>query len=176
MRRQLRTSRTSIRRQAAGAFWRDAPSPRQGLASQRYCLELLEPRPQPFELPPAHAALLGRAVGAVGQHVELLGLRDQLYPHAGSGLAPACRGDRARSGSAVLSVFRPGYWNGGSDWRIWRVRLRWECRGPSQRRAGPYRTAPRSWPGGRAAWCCRPCCRRAPRRRAAGFPASPPGR
>ena len=77
-----------MKRQAAGAFWRDAPSFMRRLASERHRLELLEPRPQPFELALAHAALLGRAVGAVGQHVELLGLRHELDPHAGSGLAP----------------------------------------------------------------------------------------
>ena len=50
----------------------------QRLAFEVHRGDLLEPRPQPLQLAPAHGAFLVNAIAALGQHVQLLLLRQQL--------------------------------------------------------------------------------------------------
>ena len=47
----------------------------QFIARELHGAQFLEPRPQPFQLPPAHRALLGDPIVALGEDVELAVLR-----------------------------------------------------------------------------------------------------
>jgi hypothetical protein len=82
----------------------------QLLARDLHRRELLEPGPQPLQLAPTDCPLLGDAVAALGQDVELALLRQQFDLHAGPCLLPrlGCRGC-ARKGRVVVSV----KWRGG---------------------------------------------------------------
>src|SRR4029077_5918257 len=50
--------------------------------------ELLEPAPQPVQLPPTDRPLLGYAIAALRQDIELTLLRQELDLHAGARLLP----------------------------------------------------------------------------------------
>ena len=67
---------------------RGAEFHQQLLARQLHGGELLEPRPQPLQLPPPHRTLFSDAVAALGQDVELALLRQQFDLHSGSRLLP----------------------------------------------------------------------------------------
>ena len=69
----------------------------QLLAAERHVRELLEPGPQPLQLPPPDRPLLSDAVEALGEDVELAVLRQQLY------LDP---GTRRLQGSAIRRFSR----------------------------------------------------------------------
>ena len=60
----------------------------QFLARQRHGQELLEPNPQPLQLPPSHRTLFGDPVQALGKDVELISLRQELDPDTGPRLLP----------------------------------------------------------------------------------------
>src|SRR5690348_1231664 len=65
---------------------RGAELHQQFLTRQLHRRELLEPRPQPLQLAPTDCPLLGDAVAALGQDVELALLRQQFDLNAGSRL------------------------------------------------------------------------------------------
>src|SRR5205823_649145 len=73
---------------AARLIARGAEFHQQFLTRQLHRRQLLEPRPQPLQLAPPHCPLLGNAVAALRQNVELAFLRQQLDLHAGSRLLP----------------------------------------------------------------------------------------
>jgi hypothetical protein len=60
----------------------------QRIACEAHRAQFVQPRPQPFQLPPAYRALLGDPIAALGEHVELVVLREQLHLHAGTGSVP----------------------------------------------------------------------------------------
>jgi hypothetical protein len=49
---------------------------------------LLEPSPQPLQLPPPHRTLFGNPGPALGKDVELISLRQELDPDTGPRLLP----------------------------------------------------------------------------------------
>ena len=55
---------------------------------ERHAGELFQPRPQPLELARAHRTFLGDAIRALGEHVQLAVLRQELDLHAGPGVLP----------------------------------------------------------------------------------------
>src|SRR5437016_6137715 len=73
---------------AAGLIARGAELHQQFLARQLHGGELLEPGPQPLQLAPADRPLLGYAIAALCQNVELAFLRQELDLHTGSRLLP----------------------------------------------------------------------------------------
>ena len=141
------------------------------LARDVHLGELLQSRPQPFQLPPAHRALLADAVGALGEDIEFVVLGEQLDLDAFARLAPRLVDEM---------LFETGQAAFGRSHQIVHRRIGWrasrrepprsERRDPSPRRAAPCRTGSRSWRGTRAASCSRRCCRAGPHRRAAGPP------
>ena len=60
----------------------------QFLARQRHGRELLEPSPQPLQLPPPDRALFSDPVQALGEDVELITLRQELDPDTRPRLLP----------------------------------------------------------------------------------------
>ena len=64
----------------AGVIARGAEFHQQFLTRQPHCRQLLEPRPQPLQLASPQCPLLGDAVAALRQNVELAFLRQQLDP------------------------------------------------------------------------------------------------
>src|SRR6202030_868049 len=73
---------------AARLIARSAELHQQLLARDLHPRELLEPGAQPLQLAPTDCPLLGDAVAALGQDVELALLRQQFDLHAGSCLLP----------------------------------------------------------------------------------------
>ena len=72
----------------AGLIARGAEFHQQLLARDLHRRELLEPGPQPLQLAPTDCPLLGDAVAALGQDLQLALLRQQFDLHTGSGLLP----------------------------------------------------------------------------------------
>ena len=67
---------------------RGAELHQQLLAREVHRRELLEPRPQPFQLPPAHRPLLGHPIAALGEDIEFAVLWQQLHLHPGACFLP----------------------------------------------------------------------------------------
>jgi hypothetical protein len=78
----------------AGLIARGAELHQQFLARQLHGGELLEPGPQPLQLPPTDRPLLGYAIAALRQDIELTLLRQQLDLHAGARLVPRLGDER----------------------------------------------------------------------------------
>ena len=139
--------------------------------------QVFQSRPQALQLPPAHRALLGDPVEALGEHIEFAVLRQQLDLHARARLLPGLgRQGLAPGGSGAPSACRPDIAPADRPRASRPEPLRWECRGPSTRCAAPCRIAARSCRGNRAASSCPRYCRTGPHRPAAGLPGSPPAR
>jgi hypothetical protein len=62
------------------------------LQVDRHPMQLFQARPQPLQLPPAHRALFGDPVEALGEDIEFAVLGQQLDLHARSGLLPRLAG------------------------------------------------------------------------------------
>ena len=104
---------------------------------------------------------------ALRQHVELLILRQELHVDA---LAHRLPGQRRRDASPVWTAApwgcRPDRKSADRPRASRPAPPRSECRDPSPRCGWPCRIGLRSCAACRATWCCRRCCRAAPRSRA----------
>jgi hypothetical protein len=78
----------TMSRQAVWARSRGAKLHQKLLARERHGGKLFGSFPEPFQLPPAHAAFLGEAIAALGEDVALAVLRQQFDLYAKTGLPP----------------------------------------------------------------------------------------